>query len=263
MVAGALLVAAVALVARLDGRAPITDAALIELRVLDAAGASGDGGGAGSSAASRSDRPDRDVPAPSLAPVADGDEDGRLVVLFGDSFSEAAAREAADLFADDPDVRLSANQYGGTQLDTPIWAERYEDVGDDAIVLLLLGTNDISTDTVARAQADAAAAIDALTEAGAARVVVATVTTTGRPPDQGAAWTARARAFNDWLRMADTNPYRYPALQVVDWDAISRGRTTWLGFDGIHHSPAGSTAYAAMTHSAARHALGLPPEPGE
>lgn len=261
MVAGALLLAAVALVARLDGRAPIPGAALIELRALDAAGASGDGAGAGGSAASRSDRPDRDVPAPSLAPVADDDDDGRLVVLFGDSFSEGAAPEVADLFAGDPDVRLSANQYGGTELDTPIWAERYRDVGDGAIVLLLLGTNDISTDTVAGAQADAVAAIDALTEAGADRVVVATVTTTGRPPDQGAAWTARAMAFNDWLRMADANPYRYPTLQVVDWDDVSRGHTEWLGFDGIHHSPRGSTAYAETAHQAARDALGLPDSP--
>jgi lysophospholipase L1-like esterase len=261
VVAGALLVAAVALVVRLDGRAPLVDAALIEPRVLDAAGASGDGGGAGGSAASRSDRPDRDVPAPSLAPVADGDEDGELVVLFGDSLSESAAAQAADLFADDPDVRLSANQYGGTQLDTPIWVEGYEHVGEGAVVLLLLGTNDISTDSIAGAEGDAVAAIDALTDAGADRVVVATVSTTGRPPDQSPAWTSRARAFNDWLRMADTNPYRYPTLQVVDWDDISRGRTEWLAFDGIHHSPAGSTAYAEMAHRAAREALGLPDVP--
>jgi hypothetical protein len=190
-------------------------------------------------------------------PQADDGGD-RLVVLFGDSFSESALPGTSSRFLADPRLRLSPNVYGGTTLDTQTWVDGYPGVGDGSFVLLFLGTNDISSDTIARAEADARTAIDAVSSAGAERVVVTTINTTGRPPDQDASWTDRARAFNDWLRKADTNPLRYPTLQVVDWDDASWGRTDWLGPDGIHLNAAGQAAYAEMTYTAARAAVGLP-----
>ncbi|HEY8524360.1 MAG TPA: GDSL-type esterase/lipase family protein [Acidimicrobiales bacterium] len=198
-------------------------------------------------------------PGPGLAPPAPDDEGDHLVVLFGDSFSERAGPAIRERFRADPDLRLSVNAFGGTELDTPSWVRGYPNVPPGSTVLILLGTNDVSTDSPAEVEADARAAIDAASDAGAARVVMATVNTTGRPPDQGPEWTDRARAFNDWLRRADADPQRYPRLAVVDWDARSRDRPEWLAFDGIHHSPAGQEAYAAMAHAAARSAADLDP----
>jgi lysophospholipase L1-like esterase len=188
--------------------------------------------------------------------VDDGGD--RLIVLFGDSFSESALPGTRSRFLADPRLRLSPNVYGGTTLDTQTWVNGYRGVGDGSIVLLFLGTNDISTDTAAGTEADAREAIDAVSSAGAERVVVTTINTTGRPPGQDPSWTDRARAFNDWLRQADTDPLRYPTLQVVDWDDASRGRTDWLAFDGIHLNAAGQAAYTEMTYAAARAAAGLP-----
>jgi hypothetical protein len=190
-----------------------------------------------------------------------GDTGDRLVVLFGDSFSESALPHCLARFQDDPDMRLSPNVFGGTTLDTQTWVEGYPGVGEGSVVLLFLGTNDISTDTTAGAEADARAALDALTDAGAERVVMTTINTTGRPQGQDASWTERARDFNDWLREADTDPVAYPTLQVVDWDDVARGRTDWLGPDGVHLDTAGQAAYAEMTYAAARAAAGLPARP--
>ena len=190
-------------------------------------------------------------------PAADDGGD-RLVVLFGDSFSESALPASRLRFLADPRLRLSPNVYGGTTLDTRTWMDGYPGVGDGSIVLLFLGTNDISTDTIAGAEADARAAIEAVSSAGAERVVVATINTTGRPSNQDASWTERAQAFNDWLRQADRDPLEYPTLQVVDWADMAWGRTDWLGPDGIHLNAAGQAAYSEMTYAAARAAAGLP-----
>jgi GDSL-like lipase/acylhydrolase family protein len=194
----------------------------------------------------------------TLTQPAAQDGGDRLVVLFGDSFSESALPATSDRFLTDPRLRLSPNVYGGTTLDTQTWRDGYPGVGDGSIVMLLLGTNDISTDTITKTEDDARAAIEALSSAGAERVVVATINTTGRPPGQDASWTDRARAFNDWLRQADRDPLDYPTLQVVEWADMAWGRTDWLAPDGIHLNPAGQLAYAEMTYAAARAAAGLP-----
>jgi hypothetical protein len=238
-------------------------AALLVAAAAVAAGAAavvgGSGDGAGGQAAPRF----ADLGGRLTQPDA-GDGGDRLVVLFGDSFSESALPETVVRFMADPRLRLSPNLYGGTTFDTQTWTEGYRGVGDGSLVLLFLGANDITidtTDTAAGAKADARAAIDAATSAGAVRVVVTTVNTTGLPAGEDASWTDRARAFNDWLREADSDPVGYPTLQVVDWDEMSRGRTDWLGPDGIHLNPAGQAAYAEMTHAAARAAADLPGAP--
>jgi hypothetical protein len=235
-------------------------AALLVAAAAVAAGAAavvrGSGNGAGGQSAPRlADLGGR------LAQPDVGDGGDRLVVLFGDSFSESALPGTVARFMVDPRLRLSPNLFGGTTFDTQTWTEGYRGVGDGSIVLLFLGANDITTDTAAGAKADARAAIDAATSAGAVRVVVTTVNTTGRPAGEGASWTDRARAFNDWLREADRDPVGYPTLQVVDWDEMSRGRTDWLAPDGIHLNAAGQAAYAEMTHAAARAAADLPDAP--
>jgi lysophospholipase L1-like esterase len=40
----------------------------------------------------------------------------------------------------------------------------------------------------------------------------------------------------------------YPKLTVGDWDAFSKGQTTWFGGDGLHLTGAGSAALAAFLH---------------
>jgi hypothetical protein len=235
----------------------LTLAALLVAAAAVAAGAAVVTGGAGRGRSPQVAPRFADLGGTLTQPAVDDGGD-RLVVLFGDSFSESAMPETFVRFMADPRLRLSPNLYGGTTLDTETWRDGYPGVGDGSIVLLFLGTNDISTDTISGVEDDARAAIDAVTAAGAERVVVTTINTTGRPPGHDASWTDRARAFNDWLRQADRDPLRYPALQVVDWEDMSWGRTDWLAPDGIHLNPAGRRAYAEMTYAAARAAAGLP-----
>ena len=71
-------------------------------------------------------------------PAADDGGD-RLIVLFGDSFSESALPGTAVRFMADPRLRLSPNVYGGTTFDTQTWWDGYRGVGDGSIVLLFLG----------------------------------------------------------------------------------------------------------------------------
>ncbi len=43
-------------------------------------------------------------------------------------------------------------------------------------------------------------------------------------------------------------PATYPKLTVADWDAFSKGKTTWFGSDGLHLTGAGSAALGAFLH---------------
>ena len=111
-----------------------------------------------------------------LDPVPDADDGEQLVVLFGDSLLEAAVDQLRVRFAADPDRRLSAHWYGGTEVDTTAWLELYPHVGEGTEVLLALGVNDVFNGSVADATGDVARVLDALTEAGASRVIMPTIT---------------------------------------------------------------------------------------
>lgn len=183
-----------------------------------------------------------------LPPVPPGDHGDRLVVLFGDSLSFLAAPQTEALFRADPDLRLSASYYGGTELDTPAWVEGYPQVGPGSVALVMLGINDLFTSTAPAAIVDATAAIDALRAAGAGRVVLVTVSSTGWTPGLGPEWPPKVAAYNDWLRKAAADD---PILEVADWDAVSRGHRDWLEADQVHINAAGQVAYARLTHDAA------------
>jgi len=184
----------------------------------------------------------------TLPPVPPGDHGDQLVVLIGDSLSFLAAPQTEALFRNDPDLRLSASYYGGTELDTQAWVEGYADVDPGSVVLLMLGINDLFNSTASDAATDAQAAIDAVKAAGAARVVLVTVNSTGSTPGLGPSWLPKVRAYNDWLRRAAAGD---PVLEVADWDVVSRGHVDWLEADQVHLNAAGQLAYAQLTHDAA------------
>ena len=189
---------------------------------------------------------------PALASVPANDQGDQLVVLFGDSLTELAVADVRTRFVADPELRLSAHYYGGTELDTEAWTELYPHVGAGSVVLLFLGINDVFDGTPAEAERDAATAIDLASAAGARRVVVGTVNTDGRSPQLGDDWAARTRELNRWLREADADELRFPTLEVAPWDLVSSGHPEWLNPDGIHLTVAGAAAYAEMIHDAAQ-----------
>ena len=186
-----------------------------------------------------------------LDPVPKEDTGEQLVVLFGDSLAELAAPELRAAFAADPDRRLSVHYYGGTELDTETWLDLYPHVRDGTVVLLFLGINDLFQGTPDEATADAAAAIDTLTEAGASRVVMTTVNSYSTPAYLGADWPDKVRRYNDWLLVADADAQRFPTLDVQRWDQVSQGHGEWLQSDGVHLTSSGATAYAEHMHGAA------------
>ncbi|HEY8544611.1 MAG TPA: GDSL-type esterase/lipase family protein [Acidimicrobiales bacterium] len=181
-----------------------------------------------------------------LDPVPDADDGEQLVVLFGDSLLEAAVDQLRVRFAADPDRRLSAHWYGGTEVDTTAWLELYPHVGEGTEVLLALGVNDVFNGSVADATGDVARVLDALTEAGASRVIMPTITlnrlTTATTLDDR--WYSKVAEYNTWLIAAGEDEERFPTLQVLRWDEISAGHPEWLQHDGVHLTLEGGAAYA-------------------
>lgn len=187
-----------------------------------------------------------------LDPVPREDHGDQLVVLFGDSLTEPAVDHLRLRFAADPDRRLSAHWYGGTEVDTAAWVELYPHVGEGSEVLLALGINDLFSSPVADATADVAVAVDDLTEAGAARVVMTTVNRndvgTADALDDG--WADKVDDYNRWLVAAGEDDERFPALEVARWDEDSAGHADWLQPDGVHLTPTGGAAYAGLLFDA-------------
>ena len=188
----------------------------------------------------------------ALDPVPTEDDGDQLVVLFGDSLTELAVDHLRLRFAADPDRRLSAHWYGGTEVDTQAWLDLYPYVGEGAEVLLALGINDLFSAPVADAADDVARAVDQLTDAGAARVVMTTV----NPNDVGTAealdggWAAKVGDYNAWLIAAGEDDDRFPTLEVARWDEVAAGHADWLQPDGVHLTPAGGDAYAELLYEA-------------
>jgi lysophospholipase L1-like esterase len=189
---------------------------------------------------------------PYRLPKALRDDRGeQLVVLFGDSLTVLSAPRTLQLFADDPDLQLSASYFGGTTFDTAAWVEGYTQVPEGSVVMLMLGINDLIGGSEPAVAAHAAAAVDSATAAGARRVILATVGTTGWTPTLGYGWGDKVNTYNDWLRKAAADDTRFPTLEVADWDRLSWGHTDYLQPDAIHLTPSGQAAYAALIHDAA------------
>jgi hypothetical protein len=185
----------------------------------------------------------------------EGDAGEAMAVYFGDSLCWAAMEELTALYQADPDWRTSLNCFGGTQLDTPLWAEKYGFVSGSpsqtgATVIVALGTNDVGNDpSLDTIKAQLRYAVETATNAGASTVVVPTVAYDTLPEPR----RSKTLAWNTWLWQADasTNP-AYRALRVVDWAAHSAGHPDWYMLaegDVLHNTPAGQQAYAEFLHA--------------
>lgn len=192
------------------------------------------------------------IASAACEPIADspsGDTGEVLAVQFGDSLSRMSENPLVALYVNDPVWRVSLNHQGGTEFDTNTWVNRYPSVPAGATVVLALGTNDLSNDSLSDAKADARAAIAAVSDAGAVRVVVPTVNETSAYEFGGQARLDKTQAWNAWLWQAENSLHvDYRALDVVDWAAVSAGRTDWLAADRLHHNVAGEQAYAEFLY---------------
>jgi hypothetical protein len=50
----------------------------------------------------------------------------------------------------------------------------------------------------------------------------------------------------------EVEPKEWPTLRVADWNSYSAGRPDWFEADGVHLTPAGSTALAVFIHRTLR-----------
>lgn len=177
-------------------------------------------------------------PQPSaLAPWApEPAPESQRVVLFGDSLSAMAQSTVmGHLHEVDRDGESwSYNAVGGTQIDH--WAAPMALAGPADIVIMELGTNDVSNNTHQVMGADLLAALDSLSDVQC--VVVPTLNETGGNM-RGTPYSSRTTWFNDELqRLIDSG--EYPNLRLVDWNSISAGRVDWLvnpvsGGDFVHY----------------------------
>jgi predicted nucleic acid-binding Zn ribbon protein len=185
----------------------------------------------------------------------EGDAGASMAVYFGDSLCWDALDELQALYGADQDWRESQNCFGGTQLDTPLWWEKYGFVTNapsqmGATVIVALGTNDIGNDaSLDDTKAQARYAIETATNAGASTVVVPTVAYDTLPEPR----RSKTLAWNQWLWQADasTNP-AYRALRVVDWATYAAGHPDWYKLaegDVLHNTPAGQQAYAEFLYA--------------
>lgn len=170
------------------------------------------------------------------------------VILFGDSLAAMAQQPASAIFANDPTVSLSYNAQGGTRFQH--WTDAYANVTSDDIVILELGTNNVSNEAINTGElpANLHAALDAV--AGARCVVMPTLNTTGGDL-RGFPYDERTRWVNDELaRLIAAGTY--PNLHAYDWAAASTGHPEWLmgtaaaPADWVHYNTAGTNRYAEM-----------------
>lgn len=176
------------------------------------------------------------------------------VVGFLDSLGAMAEQPAMALFANDPTVSISYNAQGGTRFQH--WTDAYANVTSDDIVILELGTNNVSNEAINTGElpANMHAAIAALSVARC--VVMPTLNTTGGDL-RGFPYDERTRWVNDELaRLIAAGTY--PNLRSYDWAARSAGRVDWLvnpvpGGDFVHYGgtvtadgTVGNTEFAKM-----------------
>lgn len=164
------------------------------------------------------------------------------VVLFGDSLS-AWSREATLPLYDAAGLDVSYNAVGGTQLDH--WAAAMANVPAGAVVVVALGTNDITNNTHQVFGADMAAAAAELDDAVCQ--VWLTVNETGAAL-RDIPYSSRTAWFNDELARMTAE---HPNMVLWDWNGASAGHPGYLVADHVHHTDAGNLAYAATLADAA------------
>jgi hypothetical protein len=164
--------------------------------------------------------------------------ENRRVVLFGDSLGAMVETMvmgpgAAD---DREGESWSYNAVGGTQLDH--WLPAMAGVGGDDVVLVELGTNDVSNNTHMVYGEDMHAVAAELVDAECQ--VWFMINETGGAL-RGTPYSSRTFWFNDELqRMVASGDY--PNMVLFDWGSnpggLSAGRVDWLTGDRVHHSGA-------------------------
>ena len=177
------------------------------------------------------------------------------VTVFGDSAATAVAYdpEAKRILGRGVDLRLevaACRRLG--DLSCPYDGERPPNVIDRAttlgselgrVVVVLVGYNDYES----RYALNIEKALAVFRAAGVERVLWATL----RAERQSYV------TMNEAIREAAT---RSPALTVLDWNELSRGRPDWIQADGIHLTALGAQAMATMV-SDSLVALGVAPRP--
>lgn len=120
-------------------------------------------------------------------------------------------------------------------------------------VIVLLGTNDLTTGTVEQAEWNALAAINAAQATGARRVVWALLDERSaalRPPPA----LAETVEYNLWLIDLTAGGHYGDLLAIHDWRATAATLPDgYLMPDHLHHTPAGAEAYADTAAAAHAH----------
>lgn len=172
------------------------------------------------------------LPQPAeLEPYTAGD-DRPPVVLFGDSLS---AFGRVPTLAAWEGRRVSFNAEAGTSIDD--WFAAMEVVPDDAVVVVALGTNDVTQDTHMVSDVDIVGALGRLE---GHCVVWLTLFEEGGEA-RGTPFSSRTRWFNQTLRAAP--------VHVFEWDDMAS--MDMLAADGLHHNEQGIVAYGQALIAAA------------
>ena len=174
-------------------------------------------------------------------PAAAGAATNQRVTVFGDSAATAIAYdpEAKRILGRGVDLRLevaACRRLG--DLSCPYDGERPPNVIERAtilgselgrVVVVMVGYNDYES----RYALNIEKALTAFRDAGVERVL----------------WTTLRAERQSYLTMNEAileAAARSPAMTVLDWNALSRGRPDWIQADGIHLTALGAQAMARM-----------------
>jgi hypothetical protein len=166
---------------------------------------------------------------------------GPRVTMFGDSVAESLdyVPEARQALGEGLDLRLelapcrrlvpAGCAYQGARPSSVLDIVKSSSLAQlGNIVVVDVGYNDPADNY----ETDMAQVAEALVRLGVGHVLWVTMR------EQNADY----RQINDAIR---TNARRWPELQVVDWDAASRGKD-WFNADGLHLNPAGALGLATL-----------------
>lgn len=184
------------------------------------------------------------LPNPAAATTPD-------VLVVGDSLTYDATDEIRDAMAAVGFRDVAVVAFGGTDI---AWAtEQLRARPEHPIVVLASGTNNTPGGWSAGDRADAATAVQALRSRRCSTWVLPA---SNRHPNGRTIPDADAGATVEGIRSGLVGS----GVHRTDWSAAAAGRPDWHRADGVHHTPAGQQAYAALLASDLRSACGPRPE---
>ena len=178
------------------------------------------------------------------------------VTIFGDSAATAMAYDpsAKRILSRGIDLELelaACRRLGDTScpydgVRPPNVIDRAKELGADLgpVVVVVVGYNDYEANYAGNI--DDAMAV--FRKAGVQRVLWATL-------------RAGRQSYADMNDMILAAAKKYPEITVLDWDALSKDEPDWLQPDGIHLTPSGAEAMAAMIEDALVRLGVAPPVP--